>query len=80
MNKLDKLLEGHVGKLFGKHVALVSIPRLEEWALVVINASHGFLMNLRMVHIGWRVFEQHASSFLTTCWLVVVLVTHPQLL
>jgi hypothetical protein len=43
MSKLDKLLHGHVGKLFG-----------------TINASHGFLMNLRMAHIGWRVF---ATSF-----------------
>jgi hypothetical protein len=41
-------------KLFGKHVALASIPRLEDWALVAVSASHGFLMNLGMAHIGWK--------------------------
>jgi hypothetical protein len=38
---------------------LASIPRLEDWALETISASHGILMNLGMPRIGWSVFEQH---------------------
>jgi len=53
---------------------LASIPRLEDWAIVAVSAYHGILMNLGVVHIGWRAFEQHASLFLRACWLVVVFV------
>jgi hypothetical protein len=53
---------------------LASIPRLEDWPIVRVSASHGILMNLGVAHIGWRAFEQHASLFLRACWLVVVFV------
>lgn len=46
----------------------------EDWALVTVSGSNEFLMDLGVVHVGWRGFHQRASLFLRGCWLALIFI------